>query len=176
MIGKGSPELDPLQGGFSLVEIAIVALLLLVAIGSLSSAVVSSIQLSRSNEETAIADDAARQQMAQLRTVAFANIFANFVAAPDFDVRGLTPRRDDPDGRVGEIIFPTVGLELREDVVDPDLGLPRDLNGDGYPPVGPSPDGADHSGDYIVLPVTIRLEWVGASGNRWTELNALLVE
>ena len=40
--------------------------LLLIAIGGLSSAVVSSVRLSRTNEETAIADDAARRMIAEL--------------------------------------------------------------------------------------------------------------
>ena len=56
--------------------------------------------------------------------------------------------------------MPTAGAVLREDVVVPELSMPRDLSGDLR--VG----GEDHAGDYIVLPVTIRVEWEGRSGRR----------
>ena len=177
------------RSGFTLIEIAVAMVLLIIAIGGVSGALVSSVQLSRANEETAIADDAARRMAARLDTVPFMEIFATFNADPgddpdgfdtapgaSFDVRGLTFRTSDPDGRVGEILFPTAelagGLALVESVEVPLQGMPRDLNGDGLVDVGP----VDRTDEYIVLPVTIRLEWRGASGNRRLELHAVLVE
>lgn len=160
--------------------------LLVIAIGGLSSAVVSSIHLSRTNEQTAIADDAARRMVAELKTAGFADIFATFNAdpnddprgpgsapGPNFAVRGLTPLPEDPDGFVGEIQFPTGvlggGLALDETIVDPSLGLPRDLNADG--------DQLDlvQTG-YIVLPVVVRIQWKGAAGRRWIELRTVVTE
>src|SRR5262245_44151515 len=122
------------RGGFSLVEVALLAVFLLIAVGGLSSAVLSSIKLSRTTEESAIADDAARAMAGTLQTVNFAEIFKRYNSNPNddpnapgtapgstFDVPGLTPRTGDADGRVGRLIFPSVDLGagevLREDVV-----------------------------------------------------------
>jgi hypothetical protein len=77
----------------------------------------------------------------------------------------------DADGRVGEVIFPNGGngaTFLAENEVDPALGLTRDLNGDG------AIDALDHSGDYRLLPVRVRVAWSGATGDRQIELEALL--
>ena len=53
---------------------------------------------------------------------------------------------------------------LREDYVDKRMGMPRDLNGDSLI------DSYDHSGDYILLPVHISIEWRGDFGPRRFDL------
>jgi len=177
------------QGGFSLVEVTILALLLLVAVGGLSGAVLSSLRLARTTEESALADEAARAVAARLYNTDFADIFYTYnestvddvglpapVPGAAFDVAGLTPRHDDPDGRVGRLVFPSVdgvgGLQvLREDYVDPRMGMAegRDLNGDG--------DALDElTNDYVFLPVRVIIEWTGAGGNRLYELDLMLVQ
>lgn len=191
MLGRLIVQRAPFQRcnssqGFSLVEVAVLAVLLLVAVGGLSGAVLSSLRLSETSEQTARADQAAHLFAAELRSVAFEEVFRRYNATPgddpgvagsapgsSFDVRGLTPRRDDPDGRVGRLIFPTAldvgGNEvLDENVVDTRLGMPAglDLNGDGV--LG------DASADYTLLPVRIVLEWTGAGGDRSYELALLL--
>lgn len=176
------------QGGFSLVEVTVLALLLLVAIGGLSGAVLSSLRLARTTEESALADEAARALAARMQSTTFANIFRSYNAYPNddpggpgtgagaaFDVRGLTPRSDDADGRVGRIVFPSVDLgggveALREDVADARLGMTeegRDLNGNGT-------THDDVTADYQLLPVRVIVEWTGAGGNRVYELDLLL--
>jgi hypothetical protein len=50
--------------------------------------------------------------------------------------------------------------ELREDLVDASLGMPRDLDGDNVI------DDQDHALDYLILPVRIELEWLSSSGVR----------
>ena len=67
----------------------------------------------------------------------------------------------------GEIILPAPGPTLSEEAAFEALGLPRDLNGDSMI------DDRDHSDDYQVLPVLIRIEWQGKSGSRRFEMNAL---
>ena len=98
------------------------------------------------------------------------------VPGPNFDVTGLAPRSDDPDGRVGRIVFPSIdlpggGQALREDVIDARLGMApdgRDLNGDG--------DALDDvTLDYQLLPARLIVEWTGAGGDRSYELDLLLV-
>lgn len=172
--------------GFSMLELAIAIVVLVFALGSLSGTVVSTSQLARANEDRALADDAARRMAADLNATNFSQIFATYNSdatddplgvgtAPgrNFEVRGLTPRRDDADGLVGQLIFPTDvidgDLQLREDVEMPDLGMPRDLNGDG-------PDNDDHSTNYLVLPVSIRIEWLGVSGLNSLQYDLILVE
>jgi hypothetical protein len=163
--------------------VTIASAVLAIAVTSLMSLVVSSIQLGRVNRETALAHQAARRICEEIQVDAFAEIFArrNALAADDpggagtapgaaFDVLGLQPRAGDPDGRVGEILFPTIGAELREDLVDAGLGMPRDLDGDG------GVDGADHAGDYVVLPVRVRVAWRGVTGERQIEAVTLLME
>jgi type II secretory pathway pseudopilin PulG len=178
------------QAGFSLVEVAILSILLLVAVGGLAGAVLSSVKLSRSSEESALADEAARALAARLYTVPFETLFRSYNNNPQddlgvpgsapgaaFDVRGLTPRTEDADGRVGRIVFPVVdmggGVEaLREDVIDERMGMSAefgglDLNGDG--------DVLDDvSVGYVLLPARLIVEWTGAGGNRSYELDLLL--
>jgi hypothetical protein len=173
------------------VEVAILSIFLLVAVGGLSSAVLSSLRLSRASEETALADEAARTMAGDLAVANFRDVFWMYNASADgpvggvapganFDVVGLQPRSDDADGRVGRILFPTVpdaaGLErLREDVQDARMGMDgplgpgRDLNGDG--------DALDDvTDDYAILPVRLVIEWTGVGGDRSHEFDLLLVQ
>lgn len=161
---------------------AILAVLLLVAVGGLSSAVLSSMRLARTSEESARADEAARVLAGEMQTVPFDDVFwmYNASTADDggaavpgaaFDVLGLTPREGDADGRVGRIVFPsvTVGAAevLREGLEDARLGMPRSLNGD-------PDDDDDLTDDYALLPLRIVVEWTGAGGDRSYELDLLL--
>lgn len=171
--------------GLTLIEIMLTTVIMLIAVGGLSSSILSSVRLGRVNDESARAHAGARQMAEIIQDVDFDQIYAMFNAddtddpvagAPGntFAIDGLTLRLDDVDNAVGTILFPTVdtaaGLALREDVVDADLGMPRDLNGDGVI------DTENHAGDYLVLPVTVRVLWRGAAGNRQLDLDLLLVE
>jgi hypothetical protein len=139
------------------------------------------------NRDNARASEAARMALESVENgaVPFESLFLAFHADPvtrelgdlelpeglplltrHFDGRGLRPLADDPDGMIGELIFPTVdtldGPELREDVAQ------RDLNGDGVV------DDANHADDYTLLPVTVRVEWDGQNGPQRLEFVALL--
>jgi hypothetical protein len=77
----------------------------------------------------------------------------------------------DADGLPGEVIFPAVAGaagQLREDAAMPELGMPRDLNGDG------AVDANDHALDYTLLPVIVRVRWRTASGAGVYELKTML--
>jgi len=151
--------------------------ILITGMGMFVHTISSTSQLGPVNRETVLAMTAARHMAEQIRSEAVAGVFARYnntptddpggagtAPGPYFDVLGLNVIPGDPDGMVGEIIFPVVGNTLHEDVVDAALGLPRDLNGDG------AVDGADHSGDYEILPYTIRIRWTGKTGTRTFEL------
>lgn len=58
--------------------------------------------------------------------------------------------------------------QLREDVEDPELGMPRDLNGDGI--LTPR----DRSEDYQLLPVRVTVEWQSETGPREVTLHTML--
>jgi len=169
----------------TMVELALVMSILAVAFLALSQSLVGAVSLNRVNRETALATDGLREQVERMEGVEdFSAVFSLYnsdpgddpvggAPGPTFDVRGLDPV--DGSLAVGEVFFPTLDAgggvqELREDVVDPELGMPRDLNGDG------KPDGLDHSDDYRLLPVLLRLRWKGPSGEREAVLRTLLAD
>lgn len=143
-----------------------------VGLNALVGSLVTSIRHQASIQERCAAMDAIESTLEQLSAVPFAETFARFnridaddvdegaIGSPgaDFDVLGLEPLEDDADGSVGRVEFPGDLLTLREDVRDPALGMPRDLNGDGLM------DDVDHAADYRILPIRIVVEWRGASG------------
>ncbi len=173
--------------GFSLVEVLLAAVILTVAVTGIAGSVLSALALNRVNRETALAQQAARRVIEEVSSVPFNQAFACYNAdagddaglliaarGPGFAVPGLQPLAGDPDGMCGRVIFPTIvnagGVEeLREDSADGALGMPRDLNGDGNPP-----DALDHSGDYRLLPVRVRVEWQGVSGERRVDMETIL--
>ena len=174
-----------LRAGFSLVEVLIAAVILAVAITGIAGSMLSSMALNRVNRDTAVAQQAARRALEELRGVPFEEVFAVFNAnpgdnpgglvaerGPGFAVAGLDLVVGDPDGLAGRIEFPVVpvgGLqELREDVVDVGLSMPRDLDGDG------AIDLLDHADDYTLLPVRAIVEWRGVTGVRRIELETML--
>lgn len=160
------------RSGLSLIELLVVFTVLGVALSFMARAFGNVGKLAPTNRETVAATLAVQNVLEEMRATAFPELFASFNEDPSddpggagtapgrgFQVAGLSPQRDDPDGMVGAIDFPTLGAELREDVVNRDLGLPRDLDGDG------TIDAADHSGDYEILPVTLRVEWRTDTGH-----------
>ena len=181
--GKRSPlrHCERRRGGFSVIEIAIVMTVLLVAFLAMSQSLGASMQLTRVNRETALADQGIQDLVEVMSGVEdFSTVFRlyNADAADDpgpgpapgsgFAVEGLQPVEGDVDGLVGEIVFPTVGGQLFENIADPELGMPRDLNGDGGTDLLP------HNDDYSLLPVLIRLRWQGCRGERMVVVRTLL--
>lgn len=153
-----------------MVDVALAVTILVVAVGGLSSTVVSTVKLTRTAEETSDAYEALRGMAETIQDTQFDLIFATYSAAPNFAVPGLSPQFGDADGMVGQILFPTIAGQLREDANDVTLGMPREL--DGVPGI----DSNDHAGDYILLPVRFRVQWKGVSGNRTLDLSLLLIE
>jgi type II secretory pathway pseudopilin PulG len=160
-----------------MLEVIIAITLMLVAFAGVLSTVVSTTNLNRTNREMGLAAEAAQATIESMKNATLAEVFARFNASPaddpggagtspgrNFAVPGLNVRPGDADGFVGEIQFPTAGNQLREDVVDAALGMPRDLNLDL------AVDGADHSLDYGILPVRVRVQWTGAGGNRQIDI------
>jgi len=163
------------RAGFSLLELLIAVGVLLFGLLGFSQAVLRSAVTNEAAREGALAAEAARELLESLQVEDFSTLFRVYNADPDddpagpgtaagpnFAVAGLDPQADDPDGFVGRIEFPVApgapGV-LREDVVLPALGMPRDLDGDDIV------DAADHKGDYRLLPVLVRITWRGRATN-----------
>jgi len=136
--------------------------------------------------EMSLASEAARQMVEVLQAEDFADVFARYNDDPSDDPGGTgtapgssiaVPELAAAPGNVavGRITFPSRvnqvgGVELREDVTDTVLGMPRDLNGDG------TVDSEDHADDYALLPVRIEFEWVGQGGQASLEIKTLLAD
>lgn len=181
--------------GSLLLEVMIAISVFVVSALASAGLLTSCFSLLRVNRESGIALAAARDAIEALQDgdPQFKNLFYVFNGDPNddpggpgtspgshFAVRGLTARAGDPDGLPGRIEFPgTSGSPgvLREDLTANLFGLTAtvdrngdavldtldacaDLNGDGVI------DSDSHHDDYILLPVIVRIEWSGASGNR----------
>lgn len=171
----------PAKAGFSMVEVLLGLTVIAIAIVGTVGSITSSAVLGDSNRETTIAYQGAQRMLEEMRAETFSQVFRLYNANPaddpglpgsapgaSFAVPGLDVRADDADGFVGRILFPTTAGQLIENVVDDDFGLPRDLNGDG------EQDGDDRTDDYIILPVRVRIEWTGLSGERFIEVESLM--
>ena len=150
--------------------------ILTISLGAVSSALARTKSLSRSNMERARAIQAVESVVESMRAEDPKDVFVRFNAdlldnpptglspGDHFTIPGLRPRPGDPDGFVGDILFPGGGVILREDVVDIELGMSRDLNSDGVI------DSNNHATDYTILPVRIRAQWIGASGEQGVDI------
>lgn len=175
----------PSLRGTTLVEVMLAAIVVGVAVLGAASAVLSSVGLTRVNRDSSVARQAAQRRLEEIQSVPFDEVFAAFNEDPaddagltvpatgaGFAVPGLTALENDPDGLCGRISFPVdpaiaAGV-LREDLDDPVLGTPLDLNLDG------AVDALDHAGDYVLLPVRVEVEWQGNAGRGRTELVTVL--
>jgi len=168
------------RGGFSQLELLCAVSVLVIATLGFALGLISSERLAGAVRERTLATEHARRVIEEMEDASFSQVFALYdsnpandpggVAAPGaaFDVEGLTPLTDDPDGRVGEILFPVSGTQLREDVVMRSLGMPHDLNGIG------GIDWANHADDYQLLPVLVRVRWRSHGPAMTTELRTIL--
>ena len=153
-----------------MVELVVALSVLVIGASAAMYGMVGVSVLARVQSERALAFQAARNVLEALQSEDFHTAFARFNATTAdnpatgaspgnaFDAPGLSPRIGDLDGRVGSIEFPGGGVQLLENVVDLELGMPRDLGGT------PGLDLADHALDYVLLPVTVRVQWRGAGG------------
>jgi len=173
--GPGAPRARVGARGLALVEVTAATAVVTVAVVGLLGAMSASHLQAQLATDTSIAADAARKQASVMASKSFRQIFALYNAptsddpggagtgfGPNFAVPGLKARPGDTDGLPGKIVFPaggSSGEQVREDASGvADLGLPRDLDGDG------NVDDKNKAASYVLLPAKIVIEWQGANG------------
>jgi prepilin-type N-terminal cleavage/methylation domain-containing protein len=169
------------QAGFSLIEVLIGTVVLVLALLGHMASTFAEYRMARTQETRSEVLHVARQFVERLRSdddweglYARLRVMQNLAAKPD---AGLTRLEDGrgafaPDLYYGDFVLP-VWLDslavlvdvpfdplspqnLREDLHQPRYGLPADLDGDGLI------DATPHQQDYRALPVVITFRWQGA--------------
>jgi len=172
------------RAGFSLVETLLATVVLAVALAGALGSITSSALLGESTRGITQAYLAAHEKLEELKALPARDVFALFnddpsddpdgpgtAPGPGFAVAGLDPAPGDADGLAGEVRLPADPAEaslLIESNDLPEFGLPRDLDADG------ATDDEDHAGDYVLLPVRVRIEWGGPGGRRNLTLETVL--
>jgi type II secretory pathway pseudopilin PulG len=169
----------------TLIEVMLALSILVFAALAFSQALVSASRSTTTTREMSIAEQAARQVVETMQAVDFDKIFASYDHDPandpggvpgsapgaSFVVEGLDVLPGDADGVVGEVLLPeTAPGVLGENFQQPRLSMPRDLNADGVV------DALDHSGDYRLLPVLVRVAWRGSNGPAEVEIKTILAD
>lgn len=173
------------NSGLTLVDLMIATTIMVIGVLGTVGTLQTTSALSQSTRETTVAYQAARAMLEDLQSQPFQTTFRRYnadetddpVGAVDpspgeaFQVTGMTLQALDADGFAGQIFLPVDELGvLREDLEDASFGMPRDLNGDGVI------DGANRNDDHILLPIRVRVEWNGNTGDRFIEFNTILCQ
>lgn len=162
---------DETRGGFTLIELAIATSILMIGLVSAVRATSQMNSLRLSSRERVLAQNAMRSQAERMHARAHAlaidpgtwaqGVLAAFgpggTPGDTFRVEGLTAL--DGTDLVGRIQVLT-SETLTDAGLRAELGLPRDLNGDG--------DGSDDdvTADARLLPVLLTIRWRGERGER----------
>lgn len=166
-----------------MLELMLVMTVFLFGFLAMSRSLIGSMKLTETNRELALATDGARAMIEVLQGQEFSEVFALYnedpsddpgepgtAPGPGFAVTGLAVVDGDDDGLVGEIVFPTLGTQLREDQADDGFQEPHDLDGDG------EIDDENHATDYRLLPVLLRLRWKGRGPESSLEVRTLIAD
>ena len=178
--GTKHPTIGRGEAGFSLFEVLVAAAVLAVGACAVTAAMIHGMAVGATNSETQEAQEAARRVLEQISAVPVREVFSRYNQDPKDDPQGagtavgnvVTVTSASGAALDAEIIFPNAGdtSVIREDVDDPELGLPRDLNADS------AIDDLDHSGDYVMLPVRVRVTWKGVTGTRSLDICSVLLD
>jgi hypothetical protein len=159
------------RSGFALVEIMVAGTVLLIGILAVSSATWRVHKLRHETAEQRVAENRLRSVAEEIRSIAAiarqdpdtwaATVVGAFdpggFPGGDFETSGLDPLE-------GADFTGSIEVVIDETETDADLGvqlgLPRDLDGDGLA------NNPDVSGTATILPIIIRIQWTGKVGTR----------
>jgi len=170
------------DSGVSMIELIIALAVIVLALVALMSSVMSSSKISDASKESAIAYEAARAKIEEMRTYSkcstFNNIYTYYKKGATANTATVTGLNATKIGGVAQpvlqIHFPTAtaaSTDLTETLVtaltDKDLnhigqslGMPKDLNRNGSDGAAVAWDsGGALNTDYGVLPVMVRVRW-----------------
>lgn len=157
------------NSGFTLVETTVVMMILMVGLLAMTSTSVTVHSLRESDRDRRLAlaglesviEDVRRISDASLGDDWSRDLIAAYAAGgtpgPQINLRGLEAWAGNPSVLTVQIITDETTTDAELGVA---LGMPRDLNNDG------AVDDADVSLDARILPVIVRAQWAGVSGNR----------
>ena len=159
------------RSGFTLIEIALAITVLIVALVAMGASTMRMHALRRQNRERTVAHNAVRALSEEIQSVSrrglddpagwaqhvLAAIRAGGSIGPTFAVEELSPR--DGEAFVGSIVGITDETTTDADL-GLDVGLPRDLDGDG------AAANADVGNVARLLPIVVRVRWKGAHGDQ----------
>jgi prepilin-type N-terminal cleavage/methylation domain-containing protein len=155
--------------GFTLMEVSLAMTVLLVAMLATTASTLRAHALRRANRERVLAQNSVRGATERLQSLAaraaddpagwstavLNGIAANGDVAPTFEVSELT-------AQVGQATVGTIEVIIDETRTDASLGcqlgMPRDLDGDG------AATNANVTGTALLLPVVVRARWNGSRG------------
>jgi type II secretory pathway pseudopilin PulG len=158
------------RAGFTLVEIGLAMTILMVALMAMSASTLQTHNLRRQNRERAVAQNAMRLISEQVHALAdeirrtggnwsqdlMQELSPGGALGNTFAIEGLTPAP-------GEASVGTITVIVDETQTDAmlnlELGLPRDFNGDGVA------DNPDVTGTANILPILVVARWNGVSGD-----------
>lgn len=157
--------------GFTLVEVSIAVIVLLVGLMALSGSAVRVQSLGRTTRGRMAAQNALRAKAEEIRSISRAglsdplgwgtHVINALQAGSSFPVEGLTPVQ-------GAAAVGSVSVITNETATDADLGvelgLPRDLDGDGLAS-NPAVTTTAH-----LLPVVVRVRWASEKGDQQASL------
>ena len=158
------------QGGFTLLEVTLAMTVLLIAMLAATASTLRMHSLRRVNRERALAHNAVRSATERLQSLSsravgepagwtptiLAAVANGGEISSTFETRELRAR----DGAASMGTIQVVTDETQTDLeLGAQLGMPRDLDGDGLA------THTDVSGDALLLPVVVRARWQGAGGD-----------
>lgn len=159
------------RNGFTLIEVSLAMTVLLVAMLTATASTLRAHSLQRTNRERVQAQNAVRGAAERLQSLAaeaqgesvgwgtavINGFTANGEVAPTFEVPELTPQ-------IGQANVGTIQIITDETRTDAqlgcDIGMPRDLDGDGLA------TNTNVTGSAILLPAVVRASWRGSRGNQ----------
>ena len=157
----------------------------------IASTLIASSHQRNVNRERAIASNAASILFERMRNEDLLEVVKLYNAEPFddpggpgtapgqvFNIQGLVSVDAAANMPIAQILLPVVNTggpiaavwEVREDLDLPELGMPRDLNGDAVI------DSLDHTDDYRVLPVAVIARWRSRLGQREFRMHTLLAD
>ncbi len=167
----GKNETRTKEKGFTIIEVIIALGVFAIVFLALMSTLSTSAKLDAITRERSLVANGLRRAIETMRAYDFGDLYENFkpggLYGDEFAIEGISTS---PDDYVAQIVFFVDETDTSTDAIQ--LGLPRDLDGDGS---ATNTDVAT-GGDYILLPVKLSASWEGMTGPSTMDFYVLLAD